>query len=316
MRPFGTFEPAWPELALTWRPRERGAELMRTRLAEGIVAAALIGLVASACGGNGNGDDETPPPGTPAATATATARLPGSATPPSAPTVVPSLTPMPPLPSPTSTPTPLPGDGPSVAVRRIEGANAVFLTIDAGSDRGYAEEMLDVLASRGVHASFGVTGEWAATNPDLVRRITAEGHALLNHSYDHPSFTGASWDYVALTRADRLAQLQRAEDAYSTAAAGARGTPYFRPPFGDYDASVLADVGAGGYRYTLMWTTDSGGWRGLPVDEIVARVATAVAGDIVIMHVGSRGDFEALPRVLDGFAARGLATAAVDEYLR
>jgi peptidoglycan/xylan/chitin deacetylase (PgdA/CDA1 family) len=48
----------------------------------------------------------------------------------------------------------------------------------------------DILKGMGVRATFGVTGEWAATNPDLLKRIVAEGHALVNHSWSHSSFTG------------------------------------------------------------------------------------------------------------------------------
>jgi len=54
------------------------------------------------------------------------------------------------------------------------GCNAVALTFDAGADRGYAEPILDTLGKQGVPASFGMTGQWAEKNPDLVRRMVAE----------------------------------------------------------------------------------------------------------------------------------------------
>ena len=46
--------------------------------------------------------------------------------------------------------------------------------------------------AQGVTASFGMTGRWAEQNPDLLRRIVREGHHLINHTYDHESFTGRS----------------------------------------------------------------------------------------------------------------------------
>ena len=52
--------------------------------------------------------------------------------------------------------------------------------------------ILDTLATNGLHATFGMTGKFAETYPDLVRRMVNEGHTLINHSYDHKSFTGNS----------------------------------------------------------------------------------------------------------------------------
>ena len=45
--------------------------------------------------------------------------------------------------------------------------------------------VLDILAENNVKATFYVTGINAATYPDTVRRMVAEGHAVGNHSYDH-----------------------------------------------------------------------------------------------------------------------------------
>ena len=87
----------------------------------------------------------------------------------------------------------------------------VALTFDAGSDVGYTAMILDTLAANGVHASFGMTGLWAERNPDLVRRMVNEGHTLINHSYDHASFTGGTTGKPALTQAERWEQLDRTE---------------------------------------------------------------------------------------------------------
>jgi hypothetical protein len=66
----------------------------------------------------------------------------------------------------------------------------------------------------------------------------------------------------------------------------------------------------------LLWAVDSGGWRDLPVQEIVARVSAATSGDIVILHVASTGDFEALAEILEGLLSRGLSSAAIGDVLR
>ena len=45
--------------------------------------------------------------------------------------------------------------------------------------------VLDLFASHGVKGTFFVLGWVAERNPDLVRRIVAEGHELASHGYDH-----------------------------------------------------------------------------------------------------------------------------------
>ncbi len=193
---------------------------------------------------------------------------------------------------------------------------AVALTFDAGADRGHAARILDELARQRVHAAFGMTGMWAEANRDLLARVRDEGHELINHSYDHSSFTGVSWSTVVRTPADRAAQLARTERIIEEVT-GASTKPYFRPPFGDYDASVLADVGALGYGMTVMWTVDSMGWRGWEAGPIAQRcLEGAAAGAIYIFHVGaSSRDADALPAIIEGLRARGFEIVSLADLL-
>jgi peptidoglycan/xylan/chitin deacetylase (PgdA/CDA1 family) len=49
-----------------------------------------------------------------------------------------------------------------------------------------------VLKANGINASFGITGVWDQANPDLIKRKVDEGHHIMNHTWNHPSFTGYS----------------------------------------------------------------------------------------------------------------------------
>jgi peptidoglycan/xylan/chitin deacetylase (PgdA/CDA1 family) len=194
--------------------------------------------------------------------------------------------------------------------------NFIALSFDAGSDAGYTAQILDTLRERGVRASFGITGRWAEQNPDLMRRIVADGHHLINHTYNHDSFTGLSTRRGPISPAARAEQLAKTE-AVVRSIAGAEFGPYFRPPYGDFDASVNADVGAHGYAYNVMWTVDSLGWNGLPARGIIDRcLEGAVPGAIYIFHVGGQSqDGPALPAVIDGLRARGYALGTVAELI-
>ncbi len=182
----------------------------------------------------------------------------------------------------------------------------VALTFDAGSDVGFTSDILDTLARKRVTASFGLTGAWAEANPAQVKRIAAEGHHIFNHTWSHDSFTGLSTGRGPMSRAQRWEELDRTE-AIVQRIAGVSTLPYFRPPYGDMDASVLADVGARGYTVTAMWAVDSAGWNGLSASRIVERtLRLTTPGAILIFHVGSQSqDAAALPAIIKGLRDAG-----------
>jgi peptidoglycan/xylan/chitin deacetylase (PgdA/CDA1 family) len=190
--------------------------------------------------------------------------------------------------------------------------NAVALTFDAGADVGYTSLILDTLRNNGIRATFGMTGQWAMTHPDLVRTMVADGHQLMNHTWDHRSFTGLSTKMRPMSREQRWLELDQTE-ATIESLTGQSTYPYFRAPSGDQDRSVEVDVGLHGYRYDVLWSVDTGGWAGASVGQIIARSAGgAVPGAIIVMHVGSESrDGPALQDVIDAIRQKGLGFATI-----
>lgn len=173
----------------------------------------------------------------------------------------------------------------------------IAITIDTDTIRGYMPQMLDTLDAYGVRASFGVTGPWALNNPDLVRRMVAAGHTIMNHSWDHPAFVGIS-------TAERQDQLRRTEAAILQVG-GVSSKPYFRPPYGSTNASVRADAAAEGYRIVL-WSIDPQGWRGYSGETIANHILSrAFNGAVILMHSTNAGDLAALGPTIQGLRARG-----------
>jgi len=213
-------------------------------------------------------------------------------------------------------PSPTPATTAQVIRRGDASRRVVALSFDAAADTGFTAQILDTLKANGITASFGVSGQWAERNPDLVRRIAREGHLLMSHSYDHPSFTGLSTGEPPLTQAERWEQLDRT-DAVIEELTGLSTRPYFRPPYGDYDASVNADLYARGYTYNVLWTVDSLGWDGLPAADIVRRCLDRVEpGAIYVFHVGAASeDAAALQPIIDGLREVGYSMATVSDLI-
>lgn len=188
-----------------------------------------------------------------------------------------------------------------------------MLTFDAGADRGYAEDILDTLADEHVVASFGITGNWAKANPDLVRRMAADGHLVFNHTLDHRSFTGVSDSFGGLSAAARRSELDEA-DAIIAPLIGHSTRPFYRLPYGDDDAHVAADVAPDGYTRKIGWTVDSQGWRGLQSTDILARCTKlAATGAVYVFHVGRESqDGIALPQVIRALREKGYSFRRID----
>jgi peptidoglycan/xylan/chitin deacetylase (PgdA/CDA1 family) len=216
-------------------------------------------------------------------------------------------------------PPPDPGTGLSTIVEGgTNGRLEVALTFDAGADTGYAAEILDLLRDEGIKATFGMTGVWAQANPDLVQRMVAEGHQLINHTWDHSSLTGANTQMPPMTPEQVTQQLGDTE-AVVRDLTGYEMRPYFRPPYGDYDEASLGYLYDNGYSETIWWTCDTRGWAGWGAQQIIDYCTTNIAEDeILLLHVGAAavGDFEALPGLIQFFRDDGYSFVTIEQMLQ
>ena len=200
---------------------------------------------------------------------------------------------------------------PSILVSRgTTSARVMALTFDIGSDVANVPSILSALADHRVRSTFFATGQAAVRYPDALRSVIAAGHEIANHSYSHPYFT-------RLTAAQMADEVSRAGAAIR-GAIGQAPKPYFRPPFGDYNATVLQAVGDAGYGRTIMWTIDTVDWQGLSSRAIRERVVSrAVPGAIVLMHVGggAPGTPAALPGMIGSLKAAGYQLVTISQLL-
>jgi peptidoglycan-N-acetylglucosamine deacetylase len=306
----------------------RARQVMRiTRLASGI---ATVVLAVSACGTEAGRTTPSAGPTSPTASSTSipptahlpptTAFAPATTAPPIATTVAP-LPPTTTAASSTATPassttTPA-ASGQAVVVTRGNSARPVIaLTFDAGSDCGNTGAILNTLATNDITATFALTGAWVERCPADAAGIGRGGHLVMNHSYSHPSFTGLSTRTAHLTTEEIIDQVNRAEAAILTAT-GHTPRPWFRPPYGDQDAAANAALARAGYRYDVLWTVDSLGWKSVMSEQVVTNVLSKTGnGAIVLMHVGAAStDHLALQAVIDAVRARGLSFGTVDDVL-
>ncbi len=163
---------------------------------------------------------------------------------------------------------------PGQTVTRVTGAKAktVYLTFDDGPNRAYTPQVLALLKRYNAKATFFMIGSAAKADPALVRRVRAEGHAIGNHTFNHPWLT-------RLSRAGIAGQLT------STDASIGR-TTCMRPPGGFVNQTVKR-VAASQGKSVVLWSVDTNDWRRPGSSSILRSVTTgARAGNIILMHDG------------------------------
>jgi peptidoglycan/xylan/chitin deacetylase (PgdA/CDA1 family) len=182
------------------------------------------------------------------------------------------------------------------------------LTFDDCSDATAWGSILSTLDRMHVRASFFCLGGRVAGNPALARRTAAGHHTIGNQTWSHPYMPGLPGAAVSseLSRVDavwwRIARITPA--------------PFFRPPYGSYDASNLQVAGELGYARTMLWSVDPRDWSGPGASVIASRVLSeTMPGGIVVLHTLSQ-TAEALPAIVAGLRTRGFRLVNLDELFQ
>jgi peptidoglycan/xylan/chitin deacetylase (PgdA/CDA1 family) len=186
----------------------------------------------------------------------------------------------------------------------------ISVIFNAGAGYAPAPAILDALKARGIRTTFFLMGWWAEKNPDLVRRIAADGHEIASHGYE-------VFDLTQVSDVAVVADLERA-DAAIKAITGRTTKPLWSASASARDARVNRLAASIGYR-PIFWSVESGDWR---FDSTAAGVTGRVLGGvrngaIVVMHFESPRTADtiaaAVPAVLDDLRARGFELVTISE---
>jgi peptidoglycan/xylan/chitin deacetylase (PgdA/CDA1 family) len=159
-----------------------------------------------------------------------------------------------------------------------EGARAIALTMDDGPHPIYTPQVLEVLREHGVKATFNMVGQQVGANLSLVREVSAAGHTITNHTWNHADMRKYS-DAQTLTELDRCNDALAAADQHPT---------IFRAPFGYWTPAVFRACAARDLK-PIAWSVDPDDWDTARVDTqaIVHTVLTHTrAHSIILEHDG------------------------------
>ncbi len=183
----------------------------------------------------------------------------------------------------------------------------IAMTYDDGPSAANTPRLLDTLKKRNIKATFFVVGQCAAENPDIMKRIVAEGHEIASHSWSHPLLSkmgeGAVTD-----------QLQRTHDIIIETTGVA--PKIMRPPFGGFTVNQQGWANRKwGYK-VIMWDVDPLDWKYRNAAHVENEILKkTVAGSIILTHDIHKTTVDAMPSTLDALLEKGFKFVTVSELL-
>lgn len=278
----------------------------------GAVGFGVLGLGLTGCtpsntpSSSPSGSASASPSSTPSASAAATPSPSGSATGTASPTAAASKTatatssnPVPEARAWTGPQTGLPGEGKYIA-----------WTVDDGADPEVVRAYAEFARRTGTRLTFFINGQYPAfrQHRDLLLPLVKSGQLqIANHTYSHAALT-------SLTDEQIVRELTR-NDEEIVRLFGVSSKPYFRPPYGYYDARVLAAAASCGFTRPVLWYGSLADSSNISSAEVYAYAEKyALAQHIVIGHLNYRGVVSELDRIRGLLDQRGLTTVTIRDY--
>ena len=193
----------------------------------------------------------------------------------------------------------LPGEGKYIA-----------WTVDDGADPEVVRAYAEFSHRTGTRLTFFINGQYPAfrQHRDLLLPLVKSGQLqIANHTYSHAALTSLTDEQIVqeLTRNDE--EIRRLF--------GVSSKPYFRPPYGYYDARVLAAAASCGFTRPVLLYGSLADSSNISSAEVYAYAEKyALAQHIVIGHLNYRGVVSELDRIRALLDRRGLKTVTIRDY--
>ena len=184
-----------------------------------------------------------------------------------------------------------------------EDSKKIALTFDDGPHPYYTEQLLDGLKERDVKATFFVLGKHVEEYPELVQRMSEEGHLIGNHTYSHMQLNQRNTEAF---REELIKTSELIEDLTG------QEVQYVRPPYGTWNKSFEEELNM----FPVLWNIDPLDWSSRNVSNIVQKVkAKAKENSIILMHDEYKTTVTASLQIIDELKEQGYEFVTVEELL-
>ncbi|MEQ8154588.1 MAG: cell wall-binding repeat-containing protein [Clostridiaceae bacterium] len=185
---------------------------------------------------------------------------------------------------------------------------AIALTFDGCTDISKFTSIVNTLKANNIKATFFPIAKYAENSAVPLKAAFNNGNEIGNHTYSHPYLTTLSYDAIRSEISSAGAAIESVTGEFPT---------LFRPPYFDYNSTVLQAAGDEGYSKTIICSIDPIDWNGKPAAEVTSIVLNKAApGAIVLLHTDSVSNTSsALQNIIDGLRAKGYCFLTVSQLL-
>lgn len=190
---------------------------------------------------------------------------------------------------------------PSPSPSSSSGSKLIALTFDDGPNKKETPRLLDILKKEQVKSTFFVLGKNAKAYPEIIKRASAEGHEIENHSWDHPYLTKLSLNDAGKQIADT--------DTIITELT--KRTPLFlRPPYGAFDTGIKELTS----HIILLWSIDPQDWKIHDSASVEKYIKEHIKpGDIILLHDIHTTSVDAAALLIPALKKEGYTFVTVEE---
>lgn len=182
----------------------------------------------------------------------------------------------------------------------------IAITFDVAWENSNTQQLIDILKENDAKATFFVTGDWCDRYPDDVKKFFDAGHAVENHSDQHPHVAGININDLINDTKECSRKIKMITGEEPT---------LYRAPYGEYDNNMLTTVEGLGLK-TIQWDVDSVDWKKPSAEQIKKRVLKNVKpGSIILFHNDLENTTEALPEILKTLRSQGYSFVPVKELV-
>ncbi|HWI53380.1 MAG TPA: polysaccharide deacetylase family protein [Symbiobacteriaceae bacterium] len=186
------------------------------------------------------------------------------------------------------------------------GCRDIALTFDTEFS-ATTQSLANLLDELNVKSTWFFLAEQVERNAAIVRQVAAR-HQIGNHTVTHPVMPQQT---VA-----RMHSEIAGADATIARVAGTGPRPLFRPPYGEWNNTMLDVAEAEGYPYAFLWSIDTRDWAGPSAEAIRQEVLrNARPGAIVLQHGSPANTVAATRLYVPDLRARGFQFVTLTELM-
>ena len=182
----------------------------------------------------------------------------------------------------------------------------IAFTMNCAWNADDIDSILATLEKHKVHITFFMVGDWVDKYPEAVKKISAAGHEIANHSDGHKHVNELSLE-------DNEKEISVCSDKIKKITG--KGTTLYRGPYGEYNNTVI-QAAENQKHVTIQWSLDTLDYEGITGEEMWKRLENKLKnGDIILSHNGTEHTADSLDKLLTNIEQKGFKVVTVSDLI-